>query len=444
MMEGRGSLVAVVLFVAALVGEGGSSNPWGSFRGESAASWDTLGSRFAAPGIALSGSWSSPGGRAVAPLSPVAVQCQEAAMVVTVQRDLFGTGKLVQAADLKLGAAFCGYTSIAADAVILQSALQDCGNTLQMTSDTLVYRSILTYNPSPSGSAVIIRSNPAQVLIQCIYPRSGNVSSNPIKPTWIPFSSTVSAEGSLVFSLRLMNDNWSSERSSNTFQLGEVFHIEASVDTGNHASMRLFVDSCVATLTPDKASSPRYDLINSNGCLVDGKLSDSSSAFRAPRSQPNVLQFSVDAFRFIGDSRSLIYITCALKAVDATQAPNAVNKACSYSGVSSSWLPVEGAGSICSCCDGGSCGLVSPPGGPRRLLVPSRRTKRAIVAKSEESVAVLGPLVILADAGKGSMIQHGAVTEPWSMVGLVFVAMAVALSFGVIGAVVLYKGCRAS
>lgn len=43
---------------------------------------------------------------------------------------------------------------------------------------------------------------------QLSLPRRENVSSNAIRPTWAPFSSTLSAEESLVFSLRLMNGRW--------------------------------------------------------------------------------------------------------------------------------------------------------------------------------------------------------------------------------------------
>ncbi|CAM5090044.1 unnamed protein product [Natator depressus] len=89
-----------------------------------------------------------------------------------------------------------------------------------------------------------------------------NVSSKAIKLMWVPFSSTLSAEERLDFSLHLMNDDWSAERPSNGFQLGEVMHIQADVSTGNHVALWLFVDNCVATLTPDRDSSPRYAVID--------------------------------------------------------------------------------------------------------------------------------------------------------------------------------------
>ncbi|XP_026504228.1 zona pellucida sperm-binding protein 3-like [Terrapene carolina triunguis] len=205
--------------------------------------------------------------RAVSPLQPVTVQCEEAQMVITVHRDLFGTGRLIKAADLSLGLAACQYTSLNAveNTVTFEAGLHECGSTLQMTSDSLVYSTSLNYNPTPASNPVILRTNPAVIPIECHYPRKDNVSSKAIKPTWVPFSSTLSAEERLGFSLHLMNDDWSAERPSNGFQLGEVMHIQADVHTGNHVALRLFVDSCVATLTPDRDSSPRYAVIDFNG-----------------------------------------------------------------------------------------------------------------------------------------------------------------------------------
>ncbi|XP_053307466.1 zona pellucida sperm-binding protein 3-like [Spea bombifrons] len=231
---------------------------------------------------------------------------------------------------------------------------------LQMTPEFLVYSTNPTHSPTPSVNSPIIRTNSAVVPIQCYYPRHGNVSSNAIKPTWMPFSSTVSAEERLSFSLQLMNENWSAPRSSTGFKLGEVFHIEASVAVGNHVPMRIFVDSCVATLSPDGSSGPRYDIIGYYGCLSDGREEDSSSAFRSPRPRPDTLQFMVNAFRFTGTDTSVIYITCNLRAAAENQVPDPLNKACSYSKSTNSWSALEGSNDICRCCDTGTCTTPTP------------------------------------------------------------------------------------
>uniref|UniRef100_A0ACB8E5X4 Uncharacterized protein n=1 Tax=Sphaerodactylus townsendi TaxID=933632 RepID=A0ACB8E5X4_9SAUR len=200
-------------------------------------------------------------------------QCGEAQVVVAVKRDLFGTGRLIQAADLSLGSSGCKHTSLdaAKDAVVFDVGLHECGSTLQMTPDSLVYNIILHYKPTPASNAVVIRTSPVEVPIECHYPRKSNVSSKAIQPTWIPFSSTLSAEQKLSFTLRLMNDDWSSERTSNAYQLGDVMNIQANVNGENHVALRLFVDSCVATLTPQRDSSPQYAIIDYNGWVpVEG------------------------------------------------------------------------------------------------------------------------------------------------------------------------------
>uniref|UniRef100_A0A8B9NQD5 Zona pellucida sperm-binding protein 3 n=1 Tax=Apteryx owenii TaxID=8824 RepID=A0A8B9NQD5_APTOW len=297
--------------------------------------------------------------RAASPLHPVAVQCQEAQIVVTVHRDLFGTGRLVRAADLTLGPAACQPAAMSAvdNTVTFVAGLHECGSTLQMTPDSLIYKTSLSYKPTTTGNLVIIRTNPAVVPIECHYPRKNNVSSNAIRPTWAPFHSTLSAEERLVFSLRLMNDDWSAERISDGFQLGESLHFQADVSSGNHVPLRLFVDDCVATLTPDRNSSPRYALIDISGCLVDGRSDETTSAFVTPRPRQETLQFMVDAFKFAGDDRNLIYITCHLKVSPVDQPPNPLNKACFFNKASSLWTPVEGTGDICSCCETGHCHL---------------------------------------------------------------------------------------
>uniref|UniRef100_A0A8C5M125 Zona pellucida sperm-binding protein 3 n=1 Tax=Leptobrachium leishanense TaxID=445787 RepID=A0A8C5M125_9ANUR len=353
---------------------------------------------------------------------PIGVQCMEDTMVVTVKTDFYRNGKLVKASDLSLGPRQCRPSSQTTTTVIFQQKLQDCGNTLQMTPDWLIYSTSLTYNPTPARNSPVIRTNPAVVLIQCLYFRHQNVSSKAIKPTWSPFSSTISSEERLSLSLRLMHDDWSSPRSSLVFQLGDIFNIEASVDVGNHVPMKVFVDSCVATLSPDPTSSPRYDIIAQYGCLLDGTREDSSSAFKAPRPASNRLQFTVDAFRFSASENSLIYITCNLRATAEDQVPSTTNKACSFSKSTSGWTVVEGTSNICSCCDSGTCTPGSRAGAP----FPGHRRvgKREFtdVSPDHESV-LLGPLLVLgADQGEGlseAVTQASGPLELWILVAII-------------------------
>ncbi|PIO30711.1 hypothetical protein AB205_0020060, partial [Aquarana catesbeiana] len=295
----------------------------------------------------------------------------------------------------------------------------------KMTQDWLIYTTNLTY--SPTSSIPIIRTNPAVVPIMCFYYRHGNVSSQAIKPTWVPFSTTVSLEERLSFSLVLMTEDWSGPRSSPIYQLGDVLYIQASVDTHNQIEMILYVDRCVATISPDATSSPSYDIITDNGCLVDGTQADSSSAFIAPRVQTNTLQFTVDAFRFLGNDASLIYITCYLRAAAATQVPDSTNKACSYSKATNSWSAVEGPSSVCQCC--GTSGTCNNPtgltGGRSQFRRPRALEKREALDEpiiEEQSVTTLGPLLVIgpkqSDIAAAVMKEKAAPAELWVLVAV--------------------------
>lgn len=64
---------------------------------------------------------------------------------------------------------------------------------------------------------------------------------------------------------RCLAEDWSAERPFTGFQLGDILNIQAEVGTESHVPLRLFVDSCVAALSPGTDSSPHYAIIDFNG-----------------------------------------------------------------------------------------------------------------------------------------------------------------------------------
>ncbi|KAI1234700.1 hypothetical protein IHE44_0003076 [Lamprotornis superbus] len=324
-----------------------SSDPWG-FPPRNSGTWRLRGDSSRGRVPSVSQPWARVDLsqlRALSPHPAVAVRCQEGQLAVTVRRDLFGTGRPVRAAELSLGTASCPPLSPnpAQAFVTFVAALHECGSTLQVTPDSLIYRTTLFYKPTRSGNPLIVRATPAEVPIECHYPRRSNVSSGAVHPTWAPFRSTVAAEERLRFSLRLMDggcspgglvslgswghpgsqihparvaahlriptlpgNEWSKERLSNGFQLGDSLRFQADVTSEGHVPLRLFVDQCVATASPDRSSSPRYAFIDLGGCLVDSRAEDTGSAFVSPRPRPESLRFLVDAFKFAGDVGNLV------------------------------------------------------------------------------------------------------------------------------------------
>ncbi|GAB1290296.1 Zona pellucida sperm-binding protein 3 [Apodemus speciosus] len=307
------------------------------------------------------------------------VECLEAELVVTVSRDLFGTGKLVQPGDLTLGSEGCQpLVSVDTDAVRFKAQLHECSRGVQVTEDALVYSTFLLHDPRPVGGLSILRTNRVEVPIECRYPRQGNVSSQPIQPTWVPFRATVSSEERLAFSLRLMEENWGTEKSSPTFYLGEVARLQADVQTGSHPPLQLFVDHCVATPSPspDPSASPYHFIVDSHGpgwprtrrsacfCLPSAGITGALwtvylRAFRHfkcldPGQRHSSSRWTYSISPTAPEIREL-YITCHLKVAPANQIPDKLNKACSFNKTSQSWSPVEGDADICDCCSHGNC-----------------------------------------------------------------------------------------
>ncbi|KAK9956632.1 hypothetical protein ABG768_014351 [Culter alburnus] len=283
----------------------------------------------------------------------IAVQCWEDAVHVEVKQDFFGTGQLLEPSLLSLGG--CGVVDLdaAAGVFVFHSPLQECGGELVMTEDELVYIFTLDYKPAALQSTPIVRSSGVTVGVECHYPRRQNVSSSDLQPSWIPYTSTKVAEDILLFSLKLMTDDWMLERPLNVFFLGDILHIQASVKRYNHVPLRIFVDHCVATAGPDVNSAPMYSFIENHGCFTDAKYTGSSSNF-LPRVQDDKIQFQLEAFRFQQESSGAIYITCLLRASAASSQIDEDHKACSFG--TNGWVSSDGSDQVCGCCDA-SCGL---------------------------------------------------------------------------------------
>ncbi|XP_070582837.1 oocyte-secreted protein 3 [Erythrolamprus reginae] len=271
--------------------------------------------------------------------SPVSVSCGSSHLVITVPVNLFGTGVMVNANELTLGSD-CKVTAVHSTVLLLEYPLFACGASRQLLPGSIHYKNILHYVPSaPDG---VIRANPFSHAINCFYPRSWNVSSLGLRPTWVPFTSTVMHHQSLEFALEVYDRSWSQLVPDPTYYVGDFINIQASVRKDNHFPLRIYVDECVAR--PSAESSVKYEVITNHGCFVDGLYG--SSHFLAMR-EDGFLRFQLDTFTFIGASNNQIYLICHLKAVPVGSA-NHLNKACSYDQKTATWSSHEGVD--CSCC----------------------------------------------------------------------------------------------
>uniref|UniRef100_A0A667ZCC7 Zona pellucida sperm-binding protein 3 n=1 Tax=Myripristis murdjan TaxID=586833 RepID=A0A667ZCC7_9TELE len=241
------------------------------------------------------------------PADSVSVHCGETSVRVEARRDLLGIGQPVSPEDVTLGGCPATGEDTEAQTLVFESELHGCGSRLTMSADWFSYEFSLLYTPRPLGNSPIVRTREAAVGVECRYQRRHSVSSEGLRPSWVPLVASEASEGKLLFSLRLMTDDWRSARPSSLFLLGELMRLEAAVQQRHHAALSLFVDACVATQTPNANTVPRYAFLGNHGsawvCLLDGKLTGSSSHFlpRGPR-----LRFQVEAFRFQQDDRGQV------------------------------------------------------------------------------------------------------------------------------------------
>ncbi|KAL1282791.1 hypothetical protein QQF64_001594 [Cirrhinus molitorella] len=284
------------------------------------------------------------------PANTVEVQCGEGSVKVQVKQDFLGNNQFINPSDLTLGGCLSVGFDDHARIVAFETVLQGCGSTLTMTEDSLVYSFVLVYTPSPVPNTPIVKTNEAMVALYCIYPRKHNVSSNALRPTWFPYAAVRSGEEHLHFSLKLMTDDWRYERPSSVYFLGDFINLEASVIRANHVPLRVFVESCAATLDPSGEATNTYTFIENSGCMMDAKLTNSRSRFMS-RIQDDKLQFQIEAFRFEQDSHGMIYITCHLKATTTSSPIDMLNKACSFVTETNGWTAVNGDDQVCGCCE---------------------------------------------------------------------------------------------
>ncbi|KAI9538184.1 hypothetical protein NQZ68_017917 [Dissostichus eleginoides] len=328
----------------------------------------------------------------------VAVECRESIAHVEAKKDLFGIGQFINPADITLGNCAAVAEDNAAQVLIFETELQSCLSTLTVTEDYLIYSFTLNYDPKPLADTLVVRTNKAAVIVECHYPRKHDVSSLPLDPLWIPFSAVKVSEDFLYFTLRLMTDDGQNERPSYQYYLGDIINVEAVVKQFFHVPLRVYVERCVATIAPDMNSIPNYVFIENNGCLIDARITGSSSKFMA-RTAENKLQFQLEAFRFQNVDSGMLYITCHLKATSTLRPIDAEHRACSYI---NGWKEASGQDAACGSCESGGFGLTGGNQGAGIAANPGQTAGRKIrdVSQRENNVfewegdVTLGPIPI--------------------------------------------------
>uniref|UniRef100_A0A3Q1K3N8 Zona pellucida sperm-binding protein 3 n=2 Tax=Anabas testudineus TaxID=64144 RepID=A0A3Q1K3N8_ANATE len=320
------------------------------------------------------------------------IKCGEVGVRITAKRQFFEDRRVpFKPQYLRLGAKSAPQSScepekpVSGSEMFISAGLQECGTESHVRGEWLVYSNKLVLFPAVTGT-MMVRGQATVIPVECHYKRKQTVIGQPLTPTWMPMTSTISVFGLLHFSLRPMADGCTSLRTSSVYQQGEAVFLEASVEAPLHPPLTVYVDYCVATVKPDPLSLPNYKFVNKYGCLMDSVLPGSSSKF-LPKESENRLCFSVQAFRFDHRFGEQMFITCHLRATLKQNSNSHLDKACFFHKPTFSWRAIEGDSALCECCDTDDC---FRPGEENRNH--TGYTAQSDTEKKHETDTTVGPL----------------------------------------------------
>ncbi|XP_040048073.2 zona pellucida sperm-binding protein 3 [Gasterosteus aculeatus] len=315
----------------------------------------------------------------------VRVQCTAASMIIVVKADIYKNGFLVSAEELSLGesehsqSTQCRAVAAGDSEYIIEAELQDCGSKLTVSNDSVIYSNELIISAA-AGSHGITRRARAVVPVSCHYKRTHLASSTDHQQQQQLPPSLLEKLSPAAFSLKLMTGDWTGEVLPEALYIGDLLHLEASYTGPDSGQRRLFIDSCVATLSRDATSDPSYYIVENHGCLVDATEEESNARF-LPRRRASSLQLQLNTFLFHDDSRNSIFITCQLKVTSVMQMSSSINKACNF--VHPRWVNVDRS-DVCQCCSS----ICSPDSTNLRGQIPEVSD---IIASG---TVTLGPLMV--------------------------------------------------
>ncbi|XP_044304831.1 zona pellucida sperm-binding protein 3-like [Varanus komodoensis] len=275
------------------------------------------------------------------PATSVDYDCNGTSIHLVVKMDPWGAGVRLDPQYLFLGSCSPSFENDAKGLFHFQYRLKECGFARLASGRRVEHSAHLIYAP-PSAQGRV-HSRPFAERINCTDVRADHV------PTQVSVTGHLSASSLLMFTVQLMNEDFSAPSHTKAFPLGSQIHIKFAVQSFFHQPLRVFVDECTAAATPELSKSPQnYSIVANHGCVVDGKV---ANTWFLPRRTPEVIHLSLQAFEFVGVDTD-IYLHCQVLVWDPKVLSDPTRKACSFRRDVSRWEHLDDpTSSVCSCCD---------------------------------------------------------------------------------------------
>ncbi|KAG8015138.1 Zona pellucida sperm-binding protein 3 [Nibea albiflora] len=276
----------------------------------------------------------------------IEVLCHVDRVYVRVRREIFKTRDSYES--LKLGT--CPVNrGTKVHYYFLYLLKDDCGFTKESTADHVSIRNVLTYTPP----GPVLRERPFNIPLQCKYPRFFNSFKVGFYPVTQGGTVHKALQPKSTFTLTPQDASGNEVTGTKTFTLGQPMYFAAKKpdSTASSGDQRLYVNKCFMTASQDSNSSPKYTVIDNQGCMVDSKVSYQSKFLSG--SSKMVQKFSVGALIFKDQastsSSKQLYMHCDISLGKLT--PTQSSKACNYDSTNKKWKELYGDDSVCTCCE---------------------------------------------------------------------------------------------
>ncbi|XP_077164811.1 zona pellucida sperm-binding protein 3-like isoform X2 [Paroedura picta] len=277
-----------------------------------------------------------------APANSLFYNCNQTSVHLVVKTDPWNTGLKLNPQFLSLGSCASSFENGQQGYFHFQYGFRECGFARLKSGKMIEHFTNLVYRP-PSLRGRFY-SNAFTERINCT---DFEASVTPSQMALV--TGELSGLSVLIFTMKLMNKDFSAPSDVKVVLLGSQVNIEFAVQRSVHQPLRVFVDECTAAATPELHRSPRnYSIITNHGCLMDGLIGNSMFL---PRPAPEVIRLSLQAFGFVGINTD-IYIHCQVLVWDPKVLTDPLKKACSFHKDIKRWeLLDDPSSSMCSCCE---------------------------------------------------------------------------------------------
>ncbi|XP_035515495.1 zona pellucida sperm-binding protein 3 [Morone saxatilis] len=284
----------------------------------------------------------------VATTSPklIEILCHVDRMYVRVRREVFKTRNAWEY--LKLGT--CPVKASTKDHYYLLSLLEDdCGFQKESSVDMRTIRIVLHYKPT----GPVLREKSFDVPLQCKFPRFFHSFKVGFYPK-LEGGTVFKALKPKGFTITPQDASGNKIVGAKTYTLGQPMYFEAkqAESTAGSGAKRIYINKCFMTASQNPNSNPKYTVIDNQGCMIDGVVTDQSKFITD--SSKMTQKFSVGALIFqdnisTSSSSQQLYMHCEVSMGILT--PTQSSKACNYDPATKKWKELYGDDSVCACCD---------------------------------------------------------------------------------------------